>query len=267
MRLGDRVAIVSGGGSGIGAAVARALAHEGARVTVTGRRPEPIAEVAAEIGGLAIAGDVADPDAVREAVDETVRTFGGLDVVVPNAGFGFGGAVGDVTDEAWRATLDVNLTGAFFLCRASLPHLVARGGGSIVLVSSVSAFVSAPESAAYETSKTAMIGLARSIARDYGRRGIRCNAICPGWVRTAMGDDAMDELSERLRITREEAYVRSQELIPLGRPAEPEEIAACCVFLASDDASYVTGAALLADGGTTAVDPASVAWVRPDGPS
>jgi NAD(P)-dependent dehydrogenase (short-subunit alcohol dehydrogenase family) len=260
------VAIVSGGGAGIGAAIARALAREGASVAVTGRRPGPIAEVAAEIDGLAIAGDVADPAAVQEAVDETVRTFGGLDVVVANAGLGLGGAAGDVSDDAWRTTLDVNLTGALYLSRAALPHLVARGGGSIVLVSSVSAFVSAPESAAYETSKAGMVGLARSIARDYGRRGVRCNALCPGWVRTAMGDEAMDDLAERLGVTREEAYVRSQELIPLGRPAEPDEIAACCTFLASDDASYVTGAALLADGGTTSVDPASVAWVREDAP-
>jgi NAD(P)-dependent dehydrogenase (short-subunit alcohol dehydrogenase family) len=266
VRLSDRVAIVSGGGAGIGAAIARALAREGASVAVTGRRPGPIGEVASEIGGLAIAGDAADPAAVREAVDETVRAFGGLDVVVANAGVGLGGAAGDVTDDAWRTTLDVNLTGALYLSRAALPHLVARGGGSIVLVSSVSAFVSAPESAAYETSKAGMVGLARSIARDYGRRGIRCNALCPGWVRTAMGDEAMDELAQRLGITREQAYLRSQELIPLGRPAEPDEIAACCAFLASDDASYVTGAALLADGGTTSVDPASVAWVREDAP-
>ncbi len=266
MRLTDRVAIVSGGGAGIGAAVARALAREGARVTVTGRRSGPITDVAAEIGGIAIAGDVADPDAARAAIDETVVTFGGLDVVVANAGLGYGGAAADVADDAWRATLDVNLTGAFYLCRAALPHLIARGGGSIVLMSSVSAFVSAPESAAYETSKAGMIGLSRSIARDYGRRGIRCNALCPGWVRTAMGDEAMDELAARLGITREEAYRRSQELIPLGRPADPDEIAACCVFLASDESSYVTGAALLADGGTMAVDPASVAFVREDAP-
>jgi NAD(P)-dependent dehydrogenase (short-subunit alcohol dehydrogenase family) len=263
--LADEVAIVSGGGSGIGAAIARALAREGAKVVVTGRRPEPIAQVAAETGGLAIAGDVSDPGAMRAAVEETVGTFGGLDVVVANAGLGLGGAAGDVTDEAWRSTLDVNLSGALFLVRAALRHLVVRGRGSIVLVSSVSAFVSAPESAAYEASKAGMIGLARSVARDYGRHGIRCNALCPGWVRTAMGDESMDELAQRLGITREEAYRRSQELIPLGRPAEPDEIAACCVFLASDESSYVTGAALLADGGTMTVDPASVAFVREDG--
>jgi meso-butanediol dehydrogenase / (S,S)-butanediol dehydrogenase / diacetyl reductase len=266
VRLTDRVAIVSGGGAGIGAAVARALSREGAKVAVTGRRAGPIDEIAAEIDGIAIAGDVSDPATVSEAVEETVRTFGGLDVVIANAGVGYGGAAGDVSDETWQATLAVNLSGALYLSRAAIPHLVARGGGSIVLMSSVSAFVSAPESAAYETSKAGMIGLARSVARDYGRRRIRCNALCPGWVRTAMGDEAMDELAERLGITRDEAYARSQALIPLGRPAEPDEIAACCVFLASDEASYVTGAALLADGGTTTVDPASVSWVRQDGP-
>jgi meso-butanediol dehydrogenase/(S,S)-butanediol dehydrogenase/diacetyl reductase len=263
MRLANKVAVISGGGSGIGAAVARTFADEGAKVVVTGRRPEPIEAVAEHVGGIAVQGDTADPGHADEAVAAAVRAFGGLDVVVANAGIGVGGAAADVSDEAWRSTLDVNLTGTFFLTRAALPELIRRGGGSIVLVSSVSAFVSAPESAAYETSKAGLIGLARSLALDYGRHGVRANALCPGWVRTPMGDESMDHLAARYGITRDEAYALSQRLLPLGRAAEPEEMAACCLFLACDDSSYVTGTALVADGGTMAVDPASVAW-RPE---
>ena len=263
MRLANKVAVISGGGTGIGAATARRFADEGAKVVVTGRRAEPIEAVSEATGGLAVQGDAADPDHAEEAVAAAVRSFGGLDIVVANAGIGLGGAAADVSDDAWRSTLDVNLTGAFFLARAALPELVRRGGGSIVLVSSVSAFVSAPESAAYETSKAGMIGLARSLALDYGRHGIRANALCPGWVRTPMGDESMDDLAASKGISRDEAYALSQRLLPLGRAAEPEEMAACCLFLASDESSYVTGIALIADGGTMAVDPASVSW-RPE---
>ena len=170
------------------------FAREGAKVVVTGRRPEPLEEVAAETGGLAVAGDTADDRHVRATVATAVEAFGGLDVVVANAGLGFGGAAADVDDERWQRTLDVNLTGAFRLARAAIPALIERGGGSIVLISSVNALVSGSESAAYGTSKAAMNGLARSLAVDYGPKGIRANAICPGWVITEMGDRAMEDL-------------------------------------------------------------------------
>ena len=260
MRLEGKVAIISGGGTGIGAAIARRFAAEGAKVAVTGRRPEPIETLAAEVGGLAVAGDASDAAHATAAVEEAVRAFGGLDVVVANAGVGFGGTAGDVSDDAWRATIDINLSGALFLVRAAMPHLQARGLGSIVLVSSVSGFVSSASSAAYVASKAAMIGLAKSIAVDFGPAGVRANALCPGWVRTPMGDESMDELAVDRDISRDDAYRLATELVPLRRAAEPGEIANCAVFLASDESSYVTGTTLLADGGGMAVDVASVAF-------
>jgi len=260
MRLENKVAIVSGGGTGIGAATARVFAREGAKVVVTGRRTEPLEAVAAEIDGLAVAGDTSDDDHVRAAVAEARDAFGGLDIVVANAGLGFGGAAADVDDERWQQTLDVNLTGAFRLARAAIPSLVERGGGSIVLVSSVSALVSGTDGAAYVTSKAAMLGLARSIAVDYGPNGIRANALCPGWVETPMGDGSMKTLMTQHGISLGEAYRLVTQHIPLRRPATADEIAGCCLFLASDESSIVTGTTLVADGGGLAVDLTEVAW-------
>jgi meso-butanediol dehydrogenase / (S,S)-butanediol dehydrogenase / diacetyl reductase len=254
MRLEGKVAIITGGGTGIGAATARLFAREGSKVIVTGRRREPIEEVAAEIGGAALAGDAADPAHAAETVDTAVRTFGGLDVVVANAGVGFGGAAGDVDDERWNRTIDVNLNAPFRLVRAALPALIERGGGSVILVSSDAGLVSSADSAAYVTSKTGLLGLARSLAVDYGHLGIRANALCPGWVVTPMGDASMDELAAGRGITREEAYRLATTRIPLRRPATAAEIASCCLFLASEESSIVTGTALVADGGGMAVD-------------
>ncbi|HEY7401281.1 MAG TPA: glucose 1-dehydrogenase [Actinomycetota bacterium] len=265
-RLEGRVAIVSGGGTGIGAATARAFAREGAKVVVTGRRPEPIEAVAAEVEGLAVAGDAADPDHATETVRLAVSRFGGLDVVVANAASGYGGAAGDVDEERWRRTIDVNLTGPLLLVRAALPAMLDRGAGAIVLVSSVSGLVSGPESAAYVTSKAGLLGLTRSLSVDYGPNGIRANAICPGWVVTPMGDRAMDGLAKQRGISREEAYRLVSANAPLRRPATAEEIAACCVFLASDESSIVTGTALIADGGGMAVDVADLAFGEPSSP-
>jgi NAD(P)-dependent dehydrogenase (short-subunit alcohol dehydrogenase family) len=141
--------------------------------------------------------------------------------------------------------------------------MTARGAGSIVLVSSISGVVSSPSSAAYVASKAALIGLAVSIAVDHAAAGIRCNALCPGWVRTAMGDDAMDDLAAERGIDREAAYALGTATIPMRRAASAEEIAAGAAFLASDDASYVTGTTLFADGGLLAIDPGGMAFDRP----
>lgn len=253
MRLEGKVALISGGGSGIGAATARLFAAEGAKVVVTGRRPEPIEAVATDIAGVAVAGDTSDPSHAAEAVATAVETFGGLDVIVANAGLGFGGSVGDVDDEHWQRTLDVNLTGPMVLTRAALPAMLERGGGSIVLVSSVNGLVATTDSAAYGTSKAGLLGLARSIAVDYGPLGIRANALCPGWVVTPMADEEMDGLAAARGIGRQEAYDLATAEVPLRRAATAQEIASCCLFLASDESSIVTGAVLVADGGGLAV--------------
>ena len=253
MRLANKVAVISGGGSGIGAATARLFAREGAKVVVTGRRPAPIEAVAAEVDGVAVAGDTTDPAHAAEAVAAAVSTFGGLDLIVANAGIGFGGSAGDVDDEHWQRTLDVNLTGPLVLTRAALPALLERGGGSIVMVSSVNGLVATTDSAAYGASKAGLIGLARSIAVDYGPRGIRANALCPGWVVTPMADEEMDALGAARGLDRQAAYDLATTDVPLRRAATAEEMASCCLFLASDESSIVTGAVLVADGGGLAV--------------
>ena len=254
MRLENKVALITGGGSGIGAATARLFATEGAQVVVTGRRPEPLESVAAEVGGLAVGGDTGDPAHVKEAVGAAVSRFGGVDVLVTSAGIAPGGAVGDMDDDDWRMTLSTNLNGPMMMARAVLPAMLARGGGSIVLVSSTAGLAAAPASAAYDVSKAGLIALARALAVDYGFRGIRSNALVPGWVQTPMGDRSMDALGVERNITRQEAYDRATADVPLRRAGTPEEMAACCLFLASDESRYVNGTMLIADGGGLAVE-------------
>jgi meso-butanediol dehydrogenase/(S,S)-butanediol dehydrogenase/diacetyl reductase len=254
MRLENKVALITGGGTGVGAAVARLFTREGAKVVVTGRRPEPIEAVAADVGGVAVSGDTIDPAHADAAVDAAVSTFGGLDLVLASAGMGIEGTVGDIDDEHWRRTIDVNLTGPMMITRAALPAMIKRGGGSVVLVSSTNALGAAPASAAYDASKAGLNALARGIAVDYGPQGIRANALCPGWIITPMGDESMDELAAERGLDRQGAYDLATADVPLRRPGSAEEMAACCLFLASDESSIVSGTALVADGGALAVE-------------
>jgi meso-butanediol dehydrogenase / (S,S)-butanediol dehydrogenase / diacetyl reductase len=205
MRLENKVALITGGGSGVGAATARLFAAEGAKVVVTGRRPDPLGSIAKEVGGVAVAGDTSDPTHIAEAVATCVSEYGGIDVIVACAGGAFGGAVKDLKDEDWRKTFDVNLNGPMMLSRAALPVMLERGGGSIIIVSSVNGMSAAPAAAAYDISKAGAIALTRALAVDYGTRGIRANALCPGWISTPMGDVDMDELGEAEQMTRQAA--------------------------------------------------------------
>jgi meso-butanediol dehydrogenase/(S,S)-butanediol dehydrogenase/diacetyl reductase len=254
-----RIAIVTGGGTGIGAAVARRLARDGYAVALVGRRPGPIEAVAGELRGEAAAtlvcpADVGRPEDAQRVVEEAVEAFGGLDLLVNNAGIGQSAAALDEDVDSWDAVLRTNLTGAFLMARATLPHLIARRG-AIVSVSSISGFLAGPGWTSYCTSKAGLVMLTRCLANDYGPLGVRVNCVCPGWVRTPMADEDMDTVARRHGTDREGAYGLVHADHPLRRPAEPEEIASVVAFLASPDASYVNGVALPVDGGAMVVDP------------
>lgn len=256
-----RSAIVTGSGTGIGAACARRLAADGFGVVLSGRRPELLEAVASELGGAAVVvpGDVGAPDHADALVSAARDAWGGVDAVVLNAGVGDSRPVGDETLEGWERVLRTNLTGAFLVARATLPSLVERRG-SLVAVASTNAWRAGPGMAAYCTSKAALVMLTQTIAYDYGPQGVRANAVLPGWVRTPMGDGAMDDLAAARGTDRDGAYALCNAHVPLRRPAEPEEIADVAAFLLSDGARYISGAAVPVDGGATVVDVSAVAW-------
>jgi NAD(P)-dependent dehydrogenase (short-subunit alcohol dehydrogenase family) len=230
--------LVTGGGSGIGAAIVRRFAAEGATVWAMGRRREALESVSEHV----IAGDVGAAGDRARALAAT----GPLDVLVNNAGLG---------DAGWDDTIAVNLTAAHELSALAADGLAQRHG-AIVNVASVAALVAGPGQPQYAVSKAALVMLTKSLAVTLGPRGVRANAICPGWVRTPMADAEMAALGADT----EAAYRRVTRDVPLGRPASPEEVAAAALFLASDEASYVSGAVLTVDGGMTAVDVGTLAF-------
>lgn len=256
-----KVALVTGGGTGIGAAVARRLDADGYSVAVTGRRPGPIEDVAAEIGGLAVTADTGVETDVERAVQETVQRFGGLDAVVCNAGIGGEGSLRELDPATWEEVIRTNLTGAFLMCRAAIDH-VAERRGAIVTISSAAGLRASPESLAYCSSKAGLQMLTQCLAVDHGPEGVRVNCVAPGWVRTPMADGEMDALGDRLGISRDRAYDACSADIPLRRAASAEEVAATVAWLVSDDASYVNGAIVPVDGGHTPVDVATVTFGR-----
>jgi meso-butanediol dehydrogenase / (S,S)-butanediol dehydrogenase / diacetyl reductase len=232
MRFDGKRVLITGGGTGIGAATATRMIEEGAVVTVMGRRQAPLESISPHF----VVGDVSKSDDCRRAVE----VAGPLDILVHNAG---------VAGTGWDDAIAVNLTAAHHLCEFAERDLVASRG-AIVTVGSTAAMVSGPIDADYNAAKAGLVMLTRSLAVRLGPHGVRANAVCPGWVRTPMGEEDMRRLSDDV----DDAYRKVTRFAPLRRAGEPEEIASAICYLASDDASYITGAIMMADGGSTAVD-------------
>lgn len=259
-RFAGKTALITGAGTGIGAAVAQRLANEGGQVILMGRRADSLEAVATRMGGTVFTGDASSSADTAKAVAMAEDRFGGLNVVVANAGGHGFGTILETDDAEWQASSRSNLDTAMVLLRAALPALKASRGAICVTASIAS--LAAPEGAfGYTVMKHAQIGLVRAIARDFGRDGVRCNAVCPGWVTTEMADKEMDELMDRTGLeSREAAYAHVTKDVPLGRPASPEEVASAIAFLCAPEASAITGAVLTVDGGSTIVDVPTLAF-------
>ena len=246
MRLAGRVAAVTGSTRGIGRAIAAAFAAEGAHVVVNSRTEAAARAAAAELGGSAIGvgADVSTPDGAQTLVDTTVAHFGRLDVAVANAGVNIVRPAVDLTPEEWRAVLATNLDGVFYTAQRAGRRMIAQGSGCVLAIASVTSFNAFPQRAPYAASKAAVAMLTKVLAAEWAAAGVRVNAIAPGYVRT----DMIEELRKAGRLDMEAIARRT----PMGRLAEPEEVARLAVFLASDEASYVTGETVLVDGGWAA---------------
>jgi meso-butanediol dehydrogenase/(S,S)-butanediol dehydrogenase/diacetyl reductase len=248
------VVVVTGGGTGIGAAIAERFESEGAHVVVIGRRAGPLDELAMRIGAMALVADAGNPHEVRTVLSCILRRFGRIDTLICNAGGPGFTSVGETDDDGWSDALHANLSTTFVMAREFLPALI-DSAGRIVVVSSLSGIFAGPSMAGYTTAKHALMGLTKSLARDYGSRGVRVNAICPGWVRTPMADEEMDELVMQAGfVDRAAAYDAVTADVPLRRVATPADVAAAVRFLGSDESSYITGATLVVDGGAHIVD-------------
>ncbi|WP_029040535.1 SDR family NAD(P)-dependent oxidoreductase [Cucumibacter marinus] len=262
MDFKNKTAIITGGGTGIGAAVAKKIAEAGGNVVLVGRRIEPLEAVAKDVGGLAIAADAADKDAMKGVLDQVIAKYGQLDVLVANAGGGGVGPTLEMSDEVWAGAVRSNLNTLFVAARTVLPELI-KSRGAIVVVSSIAGLFSGPNAAGYVTMKHACIGLAKSLARDFGRKGVNTNTVCPGWVRTPLADGEMAEMMEIQGLTDvEEAYKLATKDVPINRPATPMEVANVIAFLASGDAAMVNGAVVTVDGGATTVDLPTLGFVE-----
>jgi NAD(P)-dependent dehydrogenase (short-subunit alcohol dehydrogenase family) len=250
-RVEAKACVVTGAGSGIGQAIAVRLAEEGGKVVCVDINPDSVAQTVDSIqtaGGIAEAfpADVSDPVQANAFIARCVELYGKIDILVNNAGVNLPGIFHEVSNEVIDKTLNVNVKGAMYGSRAAIPHMLNQGSGSIVNISSVNGLVAEPFLTIYAASKGALVMLTKGIALDYAKQEIRCNCICPGWVDTPINYAHAEMLGGLDKV-----YASIDQFQPIGRPGEPREIAHLALFLASDEASFLTGSIIVADGGMT----------------
>ena len=251
-KLDNKIVIVTGGASGIGMGIVREFARQGATVVSADIQVELGQRVVAEVvkaGGKAefVETDLRDLKQIKALVDHTVTTYGRLDVLIPNAGVQHEVTLTETTEEQYDHVMNVNMKGTFFCCKYAVEAMLKTGGGNIVAIGSVLSLMAEPALAAYCATKAGIMNLMKSITCDYGRRNIRANCVCPGYINTPLGDKYFESQADPAA-----ARQAANELHPLGRMGEIDEVAKCVAFLASDDAGFVAGAALVIDGGLIA---------------
>ncbi|MGE0004316.1 MAG: SDR family NAD(P)-dependent oxidoreductase [Parvibaculaceae bacterium] len=251
-RLAGKIAIVTGGGRGIGAGITRRFLDEGARVAIVQRNPPPDGLIGDR--AVFVQADLGRSADIERAVAEAAERWAGLDILVNNAGIMFEKTVDEMTEEDWDRMMAVNLKAPFLLTRAAMPHLRRRGKGSIVNIGSIEGLASNPGHPAYSASKSGLHGFTAAVAVDHGHEGIRCNAIAPGWINSDLSDLYVDSMEDSARVRRELLVMH-----PVGRLGEPADVGNLAVWLASDESSFVTGQVYVIDGGRTKKLPLPVA--------
>jgi NAD(P)-dependent dehydrogenase (short-subunit alcohol dehydrogenase family) len=248
----QRTALITGGGRGIGRAIALAFARASMRIAVAARTAEQVEHVAAEIGNGAIAlvCDVSDPQSVARMFSDLRERLGDADILVNNAGVAESATIVNTTDELWHRHLAINLSGTFYCTRAALPAMLTKGWGRIINIASIAGKTGAPYIAAYSASKHGVMGLTRSIALEVAASGVTVNAICPGYVDTEMVSRGVERITSRTGRTAEEALDTLRKMSPQNRLATPEEVAAIALLLASDDGRGINGQGINIDGGS-----------------
>lgn len=257
MKLQNRIALITGGGRGIGRAIASAFAREGAQVAIAARSRDQVEQVAREVAdqssskALAVVCDVSDVASIESMFAGVTERFGrGPDIMVNNAGIAESAPIVRTDDELWHRHLAINLSGTFYCMRAVLPEMIERGWGRVINIASIAGKTGAPYVAAYSASKHGVLGLTRSVALEVATKGITVNAICPGYVDTEMTTRGVENITKKTRLSAEEAMDSIRKMSPQNRIIEPEEIAALALLLASEDGRGINGQAINIDGGS-----------------